>query len=520
MIHVTEKKLLLPADGSCVVDFGLDAFANLTVTTSFTRPAEVELLIGEVLTPEGRIDRAPGGFRTIQSRKVLCPAGEYTFRFEIDKHRTPYAGNREICAPEEAEGEIVPFRYAELVGGEASRPVRLARREVYGPVPDDAARFVSSDAQLNRIWEFCRYTMKATSCLGFFVDGERERLPYEGDAYINQLGYFCCGGDREIPRNTIDWLLENPTWPIEWRLIMPRVLRDYLFYTGDRESVANWLPVMRDQLRALREEHGADGLLRAAPRPYVGSADLVDWPEGERNGYVFGEFNLVPGCYYFGALETMAELTGDSAYSAMAAEAKASLVRLMFDAGSGLFVDSPGAGHTAQHSAVFPLFFGVADDPEPLKRFLLSRRIDCSVYVAQFLLESCFRFGMEEHAVELITGGGLRSWTNMLEKGATITMEAWDDSLKENQDWNHAWGAAPANIIPRFIGGIRPLEPGFARFTVDPRPGKVKSFELRHPTPHGAVELSYDGGALEFTVPEGATALCRGREFGAGKHAL
>jgi len=26
----------------------------------------------------------------------------------------------------------------------------------------------------------------------------------------------------------------------------------------------------------------------------------------------------------------------------------------------------------------------------------------------------------------------------MLDKGATITMEAWDDTLKPNQDWTHA----------------------------------------------------------------------------------
>jgi hypothetical protein len=45
-------------------------------------------------------------------------------------------------------------------------------------------------------------------------------------------------------------------------------------------------------------------------------------------------------------------------------------------------------------------------------------------------------------------------------------MEAWDDSFKPNQDWNHPWGAAPGNIIVRHLAGIRPLEPGFKKFSV------------------------------------------------------
>jgi hypothetical protein len=45
------------------------------------------------------------------------------------------------------------------------------------------------------------------------------------------------------------------------------------------------------------------------------------------------------------------------------------------------------------------------------------------------------------------------------EVGATITLEAWDDRFKPNQDWNHAWSAAPANLIPGRLMGITPAEP-------------------------------------------------------------
>ena len=48
----------------------------------------------------------------------------------------------------------------------------------------------------------------------------------------------------------------------------------------------------------------------------------------------------------------------------------------------------------------------------------------------------------------------------MLDVGSTITMEAWAAKYKPNLDWNHAWAAAPANIVPRYVLGVRPLSPG------------------------------------------------------------
>ena len=100
-------------------------------------------------------------------------------------------------------------------------------------------------------------------------------------------------------------------------------------------------------------------------------------------------------------------------------------------------------------------------------------------------------------------------------------MEAWDDSFKPNQDWNHPWGAAPGNIIVRYLCGIRPLEPGFRKFLVDPQPGSLKYFKVKTPTPHGAVLLEMsEPGRYRLTVPEGTCAVFHDAEFSAGQHDL
>jgi len=102
----------------------------------------------------------------------------------------------------------------------------------------------------------------------------------------------------------------------------------------------------------------------------------------------------------------------------------------------------------------------------------------------------------------------------MLDCGATITMEAWDDRFKPNQDWNHAWGAAPGNIIVRYLCGIRPLEPGFRKFLVDPQPGPLTYFKVKTPTPNGAVILEMTApGQYQLTVPDGAEAVFQGKTY-------
>lgn len=90
----------------------------------------------------------------------------------------------------------------------------------------------------------------------------------------------------------------------------------------------------------------------------------------------------------------------------------------------------------------------------------------------------------------------------MLRVGSTITLEAWDDSFKPNQDWNHPWGAAPASIIPRCLCGLRPAAPGFASFVCDPAPAGL-DWKLRQPTPQGPIEAEMRKGELKVRAPKG-----------------
>src|SRR5690606_35045087 len=95
--------------------------------------------------------------------------------------------------------------------------------------------------------------------------------------------------------------------------------------------------------------------------------------------------------------------------------------------------------------------------------------------------------------------------------GSTITMESWDNKYKPNQDWNHAWGAVPANIIPRKLMGIEPLEAGFEKIRIKPQPGTLEFAEVKHPTLRGDILVKFtnvpeESFQLEVEIPANTTA--------------
>jgi hypothetical protein len=90
-----------------------------------------------------------------------------------------------------------------------------------------------------------------------------------------------------------------------------------------------------------------------------------------------------------------------------------------------------------------------------------------------------------------------------------MTWEAWDSKYKPNQDWNHAWGAAPANLIPRKLMGIQPLGPGFAKVLIQPPQTSLKWAEMRVPTVQGSLFVRVEnepGYRLEVDLPPNTTA--------------
>jgi len=154
---------------------------------------------------------------------------------------------------------------------------------------------------------------------------------------------------------------------------------------------------------------------------------------------------------------------------------------------------------------MFPLAFGIVPDEykKPVADYIKTRGMGCSVYGAQYLTEALYNAGAEDYALELMTATHDRSWYNMIKVGSTITMEAWDMRYKPNSDWNHAWGAAPGNIIPRKMWGIEPAKPGFKSVIIHPQLSNLNQSSITVPTIKGQIKCSYkklNSGNMQYSI--------------------
>ena len=203
----------------------------------------------------------------------------------------------------------------------------------------------------------------------------------------------------------------------------------------------------------------------------------------------------------------------ESFYKKQSKKVKESMMRNMFDAKKGIFADGIGTNHSTLHANMFPLAFNLVPE-EHIKsaaEFIKTKGMACSVYGAQYLLEALYNAGEAEYALELMTSESKRSWMNMLNVGSTMTTEAWDEYYKPNLTWNHAWGAAPGNIIPRRLMGIQPLDPGFKTFVINPQPTGLENIEMKIPTIRGSIQcnlVSTDNNwQMELSIPGNCEAL-------------
>ena len=122
-----------------------------------------------------------------------------------------------------------------------------------------------------------------------------------------------------------------------------------------------------------------------------------------------------------------------------------------------------------------------------------------------------FAAGDADTALGLMSTNGCRSWLNMIAIGSTITTEAWSFEDKPNMDWNHAWGAAPGNLIARFVLGLHPVDAGFGRILIQPQLGRTLSYARGVvPTIRGPVSISVSNAPGTFrlllNIPGNVTA--------------
>lgn len=511
-----------------VYDFGKAAFSYPEITVTGHAKDTLYVSLGECIK-NGRVDANPGVFRRYRRIAIPLQEGEHTYHPKLA--RAPYGSNEApgFSMPE-VVGEVTPFRYLEVEHPTKFADCEVSRITVTCPFDDTASSFVSDNATLNEVWDFCKYSIKATSFTGYYIDGDRERRPYEADALINQLGHYGVDAYFPIARRTCEYLLEHPTWPTEW--IFQTILiayNDYL-YTGSTDLISRHYELLKQHalfdlvdsgIKLITTKHGQPSSLLSSLGLKSEIDDIVDWPHvgdtgapGEDDGFVYTDYNVVVNAYHYKAVETLSKIAyalgkeqEGKEFANYAEQFKEVFNTAFFDKTRGVYVDGIGESHASLHANMFPLAFGLVpnDKKNNVADYVISRGVVCSVYGSQFLMEALYAAGRGDVAFDYLVSDGKRSWRNMMREGSTISMEAWGNEFKPDQDWNHAWGAAPANIIPFRLLGVQPLEAGYKVVEIKPQIGRLNNASATVPTVKGQISLQVSPTSLTFTVPAGTS---------------
>jgi alpha-L-rhamnosidase len=164
-------------------------------------------------------------------------------------------------------------------------------------------------------------------------------------------------------------------------------------------------------------------------------------------------------------------------------------------------------------------------------------RISAGFAGAPYVTDALTQTGHLDDAYRLLLERGCPSWLYPVTMGATTIWERWDAMLPDGtinpgqmNSFNHYALGAVADWIHRTIGGIAPLEPGYAKVLIAPQPGGGLTWaRARLETTHGLVEVHWQEAepdlTIDVTIPAGVTAVVRlpgqpDRELTSGGHTI
>ena len=94
------------------------------------------------------------------------------------------------------------------------------------------------------MWAQSRYTLQAGVVDTYTDSNTRERRVYECDGLIAASGRLLVQGDVAWVRHSHSYVLQHPTWPVEWlQMTSLLALQDY-WATGSADLAAAHLPLL------------------------------------------------------------------------------------------------------------------------------------------------------------------------------------------------------------------------------------------------------------------------------------
>lgn len=420
--------------------------------------------------------------------------------------------------PEAGSTEPIVLKYAGL------RPTSF-------PAPRIGS-FKSPDALMERIYKVSRRTLELCMHEHYEDCPWREQALYAMDARNQALTGYYTFGNYDFARASIyllgkgmnkdGWLelcapaevpITIPSFSLAWILM----LDDYLLFSGDLEFVKSQLPIVRQILAT--SERDTSGPLIATPRG-PRNWNFYEWAPGLDGGDGPNDverFDAPLNLFYLLALDATARMEEQTGADAAELQKKADALREAFagtfwDAERAAFRTRVGEGqvpHFAELTQSLALLARAVPEKErgPLLAQIAGANslVPCTISHTLYKFEALLTEG-ERYAprvFELIE----RDWGYMLMHGATSFWETIDGASAFDNAGSlcHGWSGIPAYFYARYLLGVRPVEPGFARYAMEPVTNVIPYASGKVPTPSGVLLASW---AMENGKPEKTIEKC------------
>jgi len=454
-----------------LMDFGENLTGTFYMKAKGPAGAEVLIMLGEELTEEGLV-RSRMRCSTVYEDGLILAEGEneleqYDYKcFRYVQLR--YVQQGSLVRHMEAQNPNLDF--PEQTEDVSVKPELYDFRVDFRHYPFDDRRqpCISEDELIQRIWRIGKNAARLCTQEQFMDCPHREKGQYLGDLVTTGHTYCVLTGDTEFLRKAlVDFA--NSTRICKGMMgvapgnLMQEIADSSLEYTyvlllyyhlsRDKEFLREMLPVAEGIESYFDNFRNSNGLIESVKT----KNNIVDWPKNLRDDYDFDINTITPGdgCHnvinalYYGTklcIEKIKDILGIP-YENQTMALKRSFIDVFYKEETGLFVDSPISTHSAMHSNIYPLFFGMAPEGNKIAESFRERGFKCNVGLAYYVLYGLLRAGEKELAYEMIINKSEQSWYNMLKEGATTGFEAWGKDQKWNTSLCHGWSGSPIPVL-------------------------------------------------------------------------
>ena len=438
------------------------------------------------------------------------------------------------------------FRYVTVAFRNFTGPVKVKRVFARATEPDLDWRgaFTSSDERLNGVFDLCALTQRVGTQDGQMDCPTREQAPYIGDGVLTARWFAQLTGDvrhyrylirEQFRRQAANGLLRSSIFSgsndtiIDYTLLAVIAVRDYLQFTGDRETVRELLEPCRRAFQFF-DAHRKDGglctwtmpdLQYGRPWEKTFDASNATFNEGQRP-ILFIDHS---GLGWHNKLEAGIDRRGPSAaLNALIVQAKRALADLeedgtalradadqlagriratFFDPTRRMFTDIERGRQISEQTNTWCIAARCCDD-ETARVILTKLLTSDSPYISRngpyfwaYLYPELARLGLHQLAVDKTR----TLWGPMLDGGATTL---WESFLGDDLDtWCHPWSGAPLEFLLTQVLGL----PGHGfrdqNIVLRPRTDLLSQASGSIYTRLGWFSIEWNKDDVRFTAPPG-----------------